>query len=197
MTFSAYRWSVQACSIFLGLLFWTAGMSKLYHQHAFIGVMGPQWLIEKLAEFQLGFYASFIAYCQVVIGLMLLTLRFRLAGAVFLVPMLANILMITISQNWRGTPYIVSIFIAMNLWVLWIDRQKILLFLGYVPQTIPAQNTPIQKQLPADALWLLGVLANIISIQFSFIALPFAYTLAVLGVIISFGAYQWHQKLTK
>jgi hypothetical protein len=79
---------------------------------------------------------------------------------------------------------------------LWIDRHKLLLFLGYAPQPIPAQNTPIQKQLKADALWLVGVVLNLISIQFSFIALPVAYTLAVLGIVISFGAYQWHQKLT-
>jgi hypothetical protein len=205
--FSAYRWSVQACSIFLGLLFWTAGMSKLFYKNAFIGIMGPQWLIERLAQYDLGLYATFIAYSQVLIGFMLLTLRFRLAGAMMLVPMLANILMITVSLKWQGTPYVVSVFIGMNMWLLWYDRQKLLLFLGYAPQmipaqtipaqTIPAQTIPTQTLRKTDTVWLLGLLLVMASISLSFISLPIAYVFAVVGVGVGWGAYKWYLNVSK
>ncbi|MCZ8133957.1 MAG: hypothetical protein O9252_00475, partial [Algoriphagus sp.] len=62
-------------SAFLGFTFWGAGMSKLYAGYQFIGWIGPRWLVERLAEFNLGLYAQFIAISQIVIGFMLLTTR--------------------------------------------------------------------------------------------------------------------------
>ncbi len=78
-------------------------MAKLYFEHLFIGWIGPPWLIERLAEFELGLYGQFIALSQVIIGFMLMTQRFRSLGAVMLLPMILNILMVTISQHWVGT----------------------------------------------------------------------------------------------
>ncbi|MFY7786891.1 MAG: hypothetical protein ACOVQA_03355, partial [Thermoflexibacteraceae bacterium] len=131
------------------------------------------------------------------IGFMLLTLRFRLAGAMMLVPMLANILMITVSLKWQGTPYVVSVFIGMNMWLLWYDRQKLLLFLGYAPQMIPAQTIPTQTLRKTDTVWLLGLLLVMASISLSFISLPIAYVFAVVGVGVGWGAYKWYLNVSK
>src|SRR5687768_15588035 len=109
--------------IFLGVLFLTAGIGKLVP--GFPGLMGPPTLEEALLKYDLALFARFIAFSQIVIGWMLLTQRFATLGAVMLLPMLLNILMVTISQNWVGTPYVVSVFIMQNIYLLLYDFDKL------------------------------------------------------------------------
>lgn len=52
-----------------------------------------------------------MAWSQV-LGALLLSQRFATLGAVMLVPMLANILVITISLQWRGTPYVNAVLLV-------------------------------------------------------------------------------------
>lgn len=110
--------------IFLGLIFFTSGMGKLTHGD-FPGLIGPVWLEERLTSYGLAFWARFVAWSQVGVGLLLLSQRFSTLGAVMLVPMLTNILVITISLQWRGTPYVNAVLLAMNLYLLWADREKL------------------------------------------------------------------------
>jgi hypothetical protein len=70
----------------------------------FYSIDWSPWLIEVLAKHQLGLFAEFIAISQIIIGFCLLVKRFATLGAVMAVPMFLNILMVTISQDWRGTP---------------------------------------------------------------------------------------------
>src|SRR5690554_2847017 len=104
----------NAIAVFLGFTFWGAGMVKLFAGHEFIGWIGPPELINALAKHDLELYGYFIAYAQVIIGFMLITTRFTLLGAIMMVPMIMNILMVTISQNWVGTPYVLSVLLLMN-----------------------------------------------------------------------------------
>ena len=67
--------------------------------------MGPADLENTLAPYGLATYARFIALSETGIGLLLLTRRFATLGALFLAPMLINILVLTASLHWRGTPY--------------------------------------------------------------------------------------------
>ena len=69
-----------ATAIFLGLIFFSSGMGKLFAGHRFPGLIGPVWLAERLAEHGLAFFGQFIAVSQVVLGLALLTPRFRTLG---------------------------------------------------------------------------------------------------------------------
>ena len=107
--------------LFLGGIFFTGGISKLM---PFPGVMGPVWLEEVLEPHGLGMYARFIAWSELIIGLMLLSFRFATLGAIMLVPLILNILMVTISMNWRGTPYVVGFFLVLNLILLAMDYPK-------------------------------------------------------------------------
>jgi len=70
-------------------------MSKLLD--GFPGLMGPVWLKEALSEYGLGFFSLFIAYSQVFAGLLLITGRYAVLGAVVIFPIILNILIITIS----------------------------------------------------------------------------------------------------
>lgn len=91
--------------IFLGLVFFASGMSKLYFEHQFVEIIGPVWLEKELTQYGLGMYARFIGYSQVCVGFLLFTLRYSTLGAVMLIPLVGNIFMVTVSMNWKGTPY--------------------------------------------------------------------------------------------
>ena len=54
---------------FLGMIFVCGGFSKLM---PFPGVMGPIWLEERLAPYDLATFARFIAWSEAAIGLLLL-----------------------------------------------------------------------------------------------------------------------------
>ena len=110
--------------VFLGLIFFSAGLGKITHGLT-PGLIGPVWLEERLAQYGLGLWAQFVAWSQLLIGALLLSQRFALLGAVMLVPMLTNILVVTISLQWRGTPYVNAVLLAMNLFLLWVDRERL------------------------------------------------------------------------
>src|SRR6187549_2752832 len=105
MSSRLYRIAVIGVRVFLGLIFFSAGLGKLTHGLT-PGLIGPIWLEERLAAYGLALWARFVAWSQLGIGALLLSQRFATLGAVMLVPMLANILVITISLQWRGTPYV-------------------------------------------------------------------------------------------
>lgn len=137
---------------FLGYTFLSAGLAKLFYPRMFPGWIGPSWLIERLEEYNLGMYGWFIALSQVVIGLLVMTRRFAILGSIMMVPMLMNILMITISQQWQGTPYIVAVLLAMNLVLLVAEYPRLRLLLideaAYVPKV------PIRRRsLQLDFVW--------------------------------------------
>ena len=116
--------AVIGTRIFLGLIFFSSGLAKLTHGLT-PGLIGPVWLEERLAQYGLALWAQFVAVSQVVIGALLLSQRLATLGAVMLVPMLVNILVITISLKWRGTPYVNAVLLAMNLFLLWADRERL------------------------------------------------------------------------
>jgi uncharacterized membrane protein YphA (DoxX/SURF4 family) len=118
------KFAVIGTRIFLGLIFFSSGLAKLTHGLT-PGLIGPVWLEERLAQYGLGLWAQFVAVSQVLIGALLLSQRFATLGAVMLVPMLTNILVITISLKWRGTPYVNAVLLVMNLFLLWADREHL------------------------------------------------------------------------
>ncbi|WP_018476271.1 hypothetical protein [Pontibacter roseus] len=177
--------TLNGISVFLGLIFFTAGMAKLFYEHRFPGLIGPVWLEERLAEFQLGLFARFIAYSQVVVGFILLTLRYRTLGAIALLPMLLNILLVTISQNWQGTPYVLAFFLLLNLVLLAAEAPKLLHLVGFRTAYAPAVNSPIRHGL----IWLVGLGLVLGSIPLSFRSLTAAYFLTVAGIATGLYTY--------
>ncbi|QNP53352.1 hypothetical protein [Hymenobacter qilianensis] len=159
-------------------------MAKLYAGHHFPGWIGPVWLIEKLQAYQLGMYAAFIALSQVITGFLLLTRRFWLLGAIGLVPMLLNILLITISQQWGATSYIVGVLLLMDLALLLSEYPRLRVLWADVayspPTTLQAKPT-----LPGHLLWSLGILLVISGILVSYQALSLSYWLVAGGLLLA------------
>ena len=172
-----------ALALFLGLTFFTSGMAKLYYQHQFWGWIGPVWLAEKLQPFQLGLYVAFVAASQVVTGFLLITRRFWLLGAVFLVPMLANILLVTISLQWGGTPYVVSVLLLMNIALL-LSEYRRLRVLWSEEAYVPPPTEPM-RTTTGHVLWAIGLLLTLSAVPVSYIALSLSYWLALGGVVLA------------
>lgn len=171
-------------SFFLGFTFWGAGMVKLYAGHQFIGWIGPPWLVERLAEYELGLYAEFIAVCQITIGFMLMTTRYKLVGSIMMIPMILNILMVTISQHWAGTPYVLSVLFLMDLYLVWQYRDFLwpLIDEGRNAELIKTRK---EKSSQGHLTWLAGWSLQLISIPISFQNLTSAFVTAGIGVLLA------------
>lgn len=177
------KYLIPAISAFLGFTFWGAGMVKLYQGHNFIQWIGPPWLVERLAEFDLGFYAQFIAICQIIIGFMLITTRFKLLGGIMLTPMILNILMVTISQHWRGTPFVLAFLLVLNGIILWQYRD----FFKPIVNEHSFQNTNRKsksKTWQGHLIWLAGLGLCLVSIGVSYVHLPSAFVMAGFGLTL-------------
>lgn len=177
--------TIFSIRIFLGLIFFTAGMAKLT-QH-FPGLIGPVWLEEKLAPYGLGFYARFIAYCQVIVGWLLLTQRFATLGAIMLFPLLLNIFMVTVSLEWRGTPYVNFFLLILNGILLAYDFDK----LKFILTDNVSELKPISVHRPSrksDALWFGGLICVLISISLVTISIGAMYAGVGAGFMMIFYA---------
>src|SRR4249919_3756052 len=130
-----YRIFIVSTRFFLGLIMFTAGMSKLFHGN-FPGLIGPVWLTDELSKFGLEYLGEFIAWSQAIIGLLLLTQRFATLGAVMLLPMLLNIFMVMFSMGLHyssphevnsmiNTSIIVAVLILLNVVLLLHDFHKL------------------------------------------------------------------------
>ncbi|MBB6611592.1 DoxX family protein [Pontibacter sp. Tf4] len=168
--------------LFLGYIFFSAGICKLTHGE-FGQLIGPPWLEEALAKHGLGLFAQVVAISQVICGMLLLSQRFSLLGAVMLVPMNVSILAVTVSMNWTGTPYLNAIFLGLNLTLLGLEHKKFR-FMFY--QNNPCNITPA----PTDHIgqntysWL--------GLGFAMATMVLAYvniTLTNMAALLAFAAF--------
>lgn len=179
----------QLISIFLGFTFWGAGMVKLFAEHLFIGWIGPPELVEQLQKYELGMFAAFIAICQITIGFMLMTTRFKLLGGIMLVPMIANILVVTISQNWAGTPYVLGFLLLLNMYLLFQYRTY---FIPLINETLPknTSSTPDSKTWSGHLVWMTGLGLQFVAISVSFQSLNWGFMTSGIGVILGILAFR-------
>lgn len=173
--------------VFLGLIFFTAGMSKLYFEHQFPGIIGPVWLEDRLAEHDLGMYARFIAGSQILAGLLLFTQRFSTLGAILNFPIILNIFMVTVSMKWQGTPYINFVLLSLNAWLLAYDYPK----LKFIFTDVTRDIRPLalkRRSKKADTIWAVAVLLIVLSVPLSYVSTVAAWVvcgLAVVAVIVN------------
>lgn len=147
------RLYINGTRLFLGLTFFSSGMGKLIR--GFPGFIGPVWLEEKIAPYGLGLFARFIAISQAMAGLLLLTGRFATLGAIVLVPLLSCILVVTISLQWRGTPYVNAFLLLLDLSLLLYDWPKLKFI--FAERREGWQAIPLNRSQPRhDTLWLLA-----------------------------------------
>lgn len=183
---SRNRWHsriIVSIRVFLGLIFFTAGMSKLYFEHQFPGIIGPVWLEERLTEHDLGMYARFIAGSQIIAGLLLFTQRFATLGAVLTFPIILNIFMVTVSMGWQGTPYVNFFLLSLNAWLLAYDYHKLKFILTDKVESLKTQ--PLKRiNKKADGIWTLAIVAILLSVPLSYLNTMAAWALCGAAVLV-------------
>jgi hypothetical protein len=176
---------VHSIRAILGVIFFSAGISKLVH--GFPSIIGPVWLIDRLEPYGLGLFGQFIAVSEAGVGLLLISRRLATLGAIMLVPMLSSILVVTISLEWRGTPIVNSFLLLLNAALLAHDYPKWRGIFGYPVERDRESATP--ARLPGlDLAWwgaLAVILASPILVRGGFGLL---YLLAV-SIVVALGLY--------
>ena len=185
------RLYVVGARLLLGAFMLGGGLYKLSDNHI-PGLMGPPMNHAFLAEHSLEIFAQFIGVAQLLIGILLLTGRFALLGALMLVPMWLNIIFLTWSQHWPGTPYLVTGFLVLTLGLLLHDYPR-LKFLLYPPaDPVALQWAPLHTgPVGAELLWWLGI-ATIVGGSLLY---PLSFRLMLgtmgVGVMLLVGASGW------
>ncbi len=193
-----YRFFIIGIRVFLGLIFFTSGMAKIYYQQGsgFPGLIGPVWLEERLVQYGLDLFARFVAYSQVMVGLLLLTQRFATLGAVMLFPIILNIFVVTVSLKWQGTPYVNFFLLSLNAILLTHDFHKLKFLVS--EDTDSNKSWRIERKYPQiDRLWLAGIgliLVSTLTVKFSVFL---SYGLVVLGFIIVVTCQVWQRRKQK
>lgn len=136
--------------LFLGYLFTSSGLCKLTEGH-FGQLIGPPLLIQQLTPHGLRTFGFFIAISQVMAGALVLSQRYSVLGLIMLIPMNLGILMVTISQNWTGTPYVDAVFTTLNILAL-LYEWNTLKFLLFPEQTSIELPLRVNKLFPDTKL---------------------------------------------
>jgi uncharacterized membrane protein YphA (DoxX/SURF4 family) len=150
--------------LFLGYVFASSGLCKLCDGQ-FAQLIGPPHLIRDLAKYDLGLFAHFIAYGQVIVGFLVMSQRFSLLGLVMLLPINLSILMVTTSQHWQGTPYVNAFLSLLNILALLGEWKSLRFFIlpEAAVQIPPQVNALFPQSKWAFAGLVLGISAAIIA----------------------------------
>lgn len=158
MTFKDFN--VLLIRLFLGYVFTSSGLCKLTEGH-FGQLIGPPLLIEQLTPHGLRTFGFFIAVSQVLVGALILSQRYAVLGLIMLIPMNAGILMVTISQNWRGTPYVDAVFTTLNILALLYEWNtlKFLLLPKHTSIPLPLKTNRLFPaiKLPLAIIGIFGI----------------------------------------
>ena len=178
-----FNLAVVGTRIFLGFVFFTAGMGKLTHGHYFPLTMFPMSLAEILAPYGLSLWGEFVAWSQVVIGFLLMSQRFATLGAIMSLPLILNIFVITVSLGFKGTPYLNAFLIALNLFLLAADYHKLkFLFLDDVSEYRAVRLR--RKFWQADLLWVFALALCLFAGSFHEFNRPLTFTFSFAGIAV-------------
>jgi hypothetical protein len=191
MNKTIFNLAVVGTRIFLGFVFFTAGMGKITYGDYFPLTMFPMSLEQILAPYGLGLWGLFVAWSQVVIGLLLMSQRFATIGAIMCVPLISNILIITIALGFKGTPYLNTFLLCLNLFLLAADYHKLkFLFMDDVSE---AKKVPLRRvNLKIDLLWLAGILLCLASAALHPVSRNLTFGVSAVGIAVIIVCGVWH-----
>lgn len=190
-----FNLAVVGIRIFLGFIFFTAGMGKLTQGQYFPLTMFPMSLAKILEPHGLALWGEFVAWSQVIIGFLLMSQRFATIGAIMSLPLILNIFVVTVSLGFVGTPYLNGFLIGLNLFLLAADYHKLkFLFMDDVREFRPARIRRSCWQ--ADALWAVALVLCLVAGSFHETnrAMTFAFSFTGIGVMLAAGALEFFLK---
>jgi uncharacterized membrane protein YphA (DoxX/SURF4 family) len=111
--------------ILLALGFVPSGLTKvLGNRFTILGLDNPVGFFFE-AMYRTGFYWRFLGLCQLGAALLLLIPRTATIGALVYFPLILNIFVITVSLEFRGTPFITGLMLLANIYLLCWDYDKL------------------------------------------------------------------------
>ena len=111
--------------VLLALGFVPSGLKKvLYERFTQLGIDNPVGFFFE-ALYQTGFYYRFIGLAQITAAILLLIPRTAFVGAMLYFPIILNIFIITVSMDFRGTPFITGAMLLANLYLLGWDYDRL------------------------------------------------------------------------
>lgn len=111
--------------ILLALGFIPSGITKvLGNRFTILDLDNPVGFFFE-AMYRTGFYWRFLGLCQLAAALLLLIPRTATIGALVYFPLILNIFVITVSLDFRGTPFITGLMLLANIYLLCWDYDKL------------------------------------------------------------------------
>lgn len=94
-----------------------------------------------------GLWWKFLGLGQLVAGLLLMTQRYSKLGALMFFPIVANVFVITVSYDFRGTPFITGLLLLANIFLILWDWDELKVLVNKVPAI------PGKIRLENDRVW--------------------------------------------
>ena len=111
--------------VILAVGFLPSGLTKLLgNRFTILSIDTPVGFFFE-AFYRSGFYWNFIGLCQLAGALFLLIPRTATLGAVIFFPIILNIFVITVSMHFAGTPYITTLMLLANIYLLCWDYDRL------------------------------------------------------------------------
>lgn len=148
--------------------------------------------------YESGIYWRFLGIAQFITGSLLITQRFAKLGAILFLPIIANIFVITISYDFRGTPIITGLMLISTLFLIFWDWDSLKILFNKTP------TNSKRKRLENDNLWMyLGFLFLIITVitklfifnEYIVFAFLLMTLIAFIGLIIGYRRRKLYQYL--
>lgn len=115
--FRIFYWFLK---ITMGLTFITSGLRKMPGvKFTTLPIEDPVGLFFE-GMYVTGFYWNFVGYFQIFAGILLMTPWFKRLSPLLILPVTVNIWLVSISLHMRGTPFITTMMLLANLYlILW------------------------------------------------------------------------------
>lgn len=179
------QWIIIHLRYLIGFAFLPSGLVKLMGERfTRISTDHPiGYFFEAL--YQSGFYWNFLGLAQVVAGMLLMTQRFALPGALMFLAILSNVWIITISLAFTGTWMITSLMmIAVLVLIVW-DKHKLMPLFSY------NRSTSVKAFPDPDRRWAAAGMIYIFSFVILYLLGPAGENIyikcisAALGILIA------------
>jgi len=139
--------------------------------------------------YESGIYWRFLGLAQFITGTLLLTQRFAKLGAILFLPIIANVFVITISYDFRGTSIITGLMLIATFFLLYWDWDALKILFNKTP------TNSIKKRLEHNTIWIylgfvflvITIFSNVLidnhNVIFSF---SFMFIIGIIGLIIGY-----------
>ena len=112
-------------SLVFGLMFINAGLNKFFNYMPMPKDMPEKMTTLMTAFMQIGWLMPLIAIIEIIGGILFITNKYRALGAIIIFPIVIGILLTNIFNAPSGLPLAI-ILLAINLWVIIVNREKYL-----------------------------------------------------------------------